>query len=694
MRRGLAWVALLLGVALILTAWSVQAVPGWAAAPGGLLVLLFFWWEKVLTWAERVRGLTAPTAAERPTPSFGSQAAAGEGGQAAAHTGSGDIIQVGRGIGRAEQATYIETQIVQPRSEPRRDLVEGGAAPAARSEVYVPRGIEGRVLQALEQHGLAAIVGLTGPGGVGKTHMALHLAGELQRQGRVKRVFWLTLADREAEDLWADLAAQLGLDIRGLTPAQVQAEVRGRLAEACRERPCLVVLDDARPPHLQNGLLRALLPPRPCLGLVTSRVRTLPVPETFHLNVMTEDQARELLRQVLGAEALEAEPRAVHRLLDLTRRHPLALDVAARRVRQRLREGHPTPVAAFVQQLERLGLPALQADLAVTRVLQLSLEMLPEDEQAAFRALAALDPAGFHLRHAAGLWGLNEAAAEARLERWYDLSLVQRLPQAQPRYRLHDLYHDLALHLLPARGGEDAAFRALAHYLLEEFDRHALDDPDQAPHLATAFPHLARAAAWARARNDGETLARLATVPRNWLRNVYHRWPAWRAWLEAALNLGIPGPGLKANTLQAKGDVLQFQKDLEGAMGHYRQALDLFRQVHDRLGQANTLAALSRLALQQGRDDEARRLLNQAIAMHRAIGDRYSVATDHFNFGLALLNLERPCEALPHLEQALEGYNALNFTALVARTEKLLAEAREACGQQPAREEPGDNAAP
>ncbi len=676
----LRWFLLLLGITLVLAGLFLALAPGWLAAPGGLLVVLFFLWEKVLAWAERLRGLSRGEAPPAASPS----ARSGPQGQAATHTGRGDItqIQVTRGIGQAGQTTYIEQQIVQPPPAPRRDLVEAGAAPTPRSGVYVPRGIEEQVLQALERSRLAAIVGLTGPGGVGKTHTAIHLAYErLLATGRVDRVFWLTLADRAWDDLWADLAAQLGLDIQGLTPVQVQAEVRGRLAAACRERPCLVVLDDVRPHHLKNGLLQALLPPPPCLGLVTSRVRALPLsPQAlFPLDVMTEEQARELLRQTLGEALLQAEPEAVDRLLALTRRHPLALDVAARRVREWHRGGHPQPVAAFVERLKRLGLPALQADRAVTEVLRLSYDLLPPEEQAAFRALAVLDPAGFHLRHAAGLWGLDEAEAEARLEAWYDLSLVQRLPEAQPRYRLHDLYHDLALGLLRQHREEDAAYQRLIRYLLEEFDRHFTDDPDQAPHLATAFPHLARAAAWARARGDGETPARLATVSRNLLRNVYHRWPAWQEWLEAALALGIPDPGLRANTLKAMGDVLQFQDDLDGAMDHYQKALDLFRQVHSRLGQANTLAALSRLALQQGRDDEARRLLHQALEMHRAIGSRYDVATDHFNFAWVLLRLDRPCEAIPHLEQALEILKALGLTALAERAEGLLAEAREAC---------------
>ena len=155
---------------------------------------------------------------------------------------------------------------------------------------------------------------------------------------------------------------------------------------------------------------------------------------------------------------------------------------------------------------------------------------------------------------------------------------------------------------------------------------------------------------------------------------MYHRWDAWRAWLAAARDLGIRDPHLRANTLRAMGDVLQFQDDLEGAMGHYRQALALFEQVGSRLGQANVLAAQSRLALLQGDDARAQDLLAQAVALHQAIGSCYDMATDYFNFGLVLRDLGRADEARPYFLQAAALYDEINLPHYAQQARQLAGE--------------------
>ena len=91
----------------------------------------------------------------------------------------------------------------------------------------------------------------------------------------------------------------------------------------------------------------------------------------------------------------------------------------------------------------------------------------------------------------------------------------------------------------------------------------------------------------------------------------------------------------------------------------------------DRLGQANTLAALSRLALQAGRDEEAQRLLEQAVALHRAIGSTYDVATDYFNFALVLRNRGRPSEARDFFLRAAEGYARIGLESHAEEARRL-----------------------
>ena len=93
-----------------------------------------------------------------------------------------------------------------------------------------------------------------------------------------------------------------------------------------------------------------------------------------------------------------------------------------------------------------------------------------------------------------------------------------------------------------------------------------------------------------------------------------------------------------------------------------------------RLGQANTLAAQSRLALAQGRDKKAYTLLEQAVALHAEIGSRYGVATDYFNFGLVLRNLGRQEEARPYFQKAATIYANIGLENRAQRARQLAEE--------------------
>ncbi len=614
------------------------------------------------------------------------EARARDGGQAAIHTGQGDIVQtqvhgdqvggdkivVGPGsVGKAEQVT------IQAPPRPRPQPAASGPRPT-RGAVYVPRGIEDDILRHLEQGDAVGIVGVAGPGGVGKTFTAQHLAQRLQQQDRVAAVYWVALADRSEEDILLDYAAQCGLDARDWDRAQLLAEIQGHLRARCRQTPVLVVLDDARPPHL--GLLEDLLPPPPCRALVTSRVRRLPLPHTVPLDVMTEAQARALLEALLGAAALGAEPQAVDRLLTLTHRHPLALDVAGRRIREWQQAGYARPIQMFVQQLAKRGLKALHHDRDVAEVLRLSYDLLPRDMQQAFRGLAVFDPQGFTVAEAAGLWRVPENEAHDRLDALVNLSLARPAPPRTdrpdlppvPRYALHDLLHDLARDLLHEAGEKEDAHRTLAEYYLREFDEHYTDDPPDAPHLAHAFPHLARLAAWAEARGDGDLLARLATQPYNWLRNVYHRWNAWRGWLQAALRLGIRDKALKANTLKAMGEVFRFQDNLIQAMAHYQKALALFEAVGDRLGQAYTLKAMGEVFQFQNDLPQAMAHYQKALALFEAVGSRLGQANTLKAMGDVFRFQNDLEQAMAHYRKALALFEAVGSRLGQANTLKAM----------------------
>jgi tetratricopeptide (TPR) repeat protein len=77
----------------------------------------------------------------------------------------------------------------------------------------------------------------------------------------------------------------------------------------------------------------------------------------------------------------------------------------------------------------------------------------------------------------------------------------------------------------------------------------------------------------------------------------------------------------EANTLKAIGDVLQFLKRSTEALQNYEQAIGIYREVGDRLGEANTLQAMG---VVHNKPDEGLKYCRNALDIYRQIGDVYS----------------------------------------------------------------------
>ena len=116
----------------------------------------------------------------------------------------------------------------------------------------------------------------------------------------------------------------------------------------------------------------------------------------------------------------------------------------------------------------------------------------------------------------------------------------------------------------------------------------------------------------------------------------------------------------------------QFRKEMDAALTSYHEALTLYRALGARLGEANVLAALSCLRLD---DDVAlsQQLLEQALVLRQAINDRYGEGADLGNYGIALLQRGRNAEALPYLQRARAVFVELGMAHLVAQMDQLIA---------------------
>ena len=75
---------------------------------------------------------------------------------------------------------------------------------------------------------------------------------------------------------------------------------------------------------------------------------------------------------------------------------------------------------------------------------------------------------------------------------------------------------------------------------------------------------------------------------------------------------------------KAIGDVQQFRKEMQAALVSYEQALELFRAVGDRLGEANVRKAIGLMAARLEQYEAALNLLTEAYELYQSIRDNYS----------------------------------------------------------------------
>jgi non-specific serine/threonine protein kinase len=309
------------------------------------------------------------------------------------------------------------------------------------------------------------LVTLTGPGGVGKTRLALEVASR-RLQRRRGEVWLVDLAARaEPPEVAAETARVLGVGVSaGMTPA-------GALRRYLADRDVLLVFDNCERvvdacAELAAALLsscgnvRILATSRELLavsGETAWRVDPLGPADARRLFV---ERARQRQPGFIPSEAAEA---TIDRICARLDRLPLAIELAAGRVGVQSVEEILAGVEARLGELtggERL---APRHHRTLRAAVEWSYQLLDPDEQQAFRGLAVF------------VGGFDAAAARSvviglsldLLARLVDKSLVAvvRGTAGRTRYRLLDTVHEYAREVLVDRGELDAAReRHLRHF--------------------------------------------------------------------------------------------------------------------------------------------------------------------------------------------------------------------------------------
>jgi predicted ATPase/DNA-binding CsgD family transcriptional regulator len=506
------------------------------------------------------------------------------------------------------------------------------------------------------------LVTLTGPGGVGKTRLALTVLAQLE--GRFAHgVALVGLAPvRDPDLVLRTVARSMGVrEQPGLSDLDA-------LVRALGDQELLLGLDNLEHVVEIAPLLAELLIACPGLSLiVTSRIR-LNVQAEFHVPVpplalpaenprlSTPDLARndsvalfvQRARQVQPDFALDDANRievvAICRRLDGL---PLAIELAAARL------ALLTPAALLSRLDESLRLltggsrdqpPRLRS---LDDAIGWSYDLLDRDERALLRHLAVFF-GGWSIEAATHLERLvpgGHPDVMAGLASLIDKSLLRRMAshdEREPRFTMLETVREFGLRAL-AEAGEDAAARAAhADFILTLAERAEpeLDAANQGWWLnliETEHDNVRAALRWYHERGETERGLRLAGAMRRFWDTRDYVYEG-RAHLPAML--ALPGaedrPAPFAKALGALGELSLWQADVDAADAHFQRALELWREMRNHGEIVETLIWIGYTALESNDVAKAEAVASEAIELARHLDDRHGGAMASFVRAMSL----------------------------------------------------------
>ena len=543
----------------------------------------------------------------------------------------------------------------------------------------VGRAAELAQVEALLLRQDVGLLTLTGPGGTGKTRLALQAAADLLDRFEDGVAFVALAPIREPDLVLPTVAAALGVRDAGARP------LRDLVLDHLRSRRLLLLLDNFEQVLGAAPLVADLLAAVPRLTvLVTSRAvlrlsgeHEYPVPplgvpgpgrpppaeevgrvEAVRLFVERARAARpDFALDAANAPAVAALCRRLDGL-------PLALELAAARVRvlpprallARLSGAHGADFLGLLAGGAR-DLPERQQTLRAT--IEWSYGLLTPGEQALFRRLGVfaggcgLDAAESVASSGTGAGGVAGALPAAGalppvaphvggrlldgLESLVDASLLlqEAAPDGEPRFRMLQTVREFALAHLEAADEEQPVRQAHAAYCvaLAEVAGAALTGGGStgADRLEAEHDDLRAALRWSLDRGDAEVALQLSgALWRFWhIRGYYGE---GRRWLERALATPEPDGARtallawRARALTGAGWLAHYQSDFGTAAARCGESLALCRRLHDRAGTAAALNGLALVTRTGGQYAAARVMYEESLSLLRELDNRPQIA--------------------------------------------------------------------
>jgi predicted ATPase/class 3 adenylate cyclase len=479
----------------------------------------------------------------------------------------------------------------------------------------------------------ARLVTLSGPGGSGKTRLAIESAAELVPEFR-NGVFWVGLAALRDPDLVAETVAQtLG--------------AKDRLAEHIGERELLLLLDNFEQVVEAASELGSLLESCPNLRLLVTSRELLRIRGEVEYPVapLAQPEAIELFCARSRLEPTDDIAELCRRLDNL----PLAVELATAR----------TSVLSPAQILERLsqrldllkgGRDAESRQQTLRATIEWSHDLLTKDEQRLFARLAVF--AGGCTLEAA------EEVADADLDALQSLVDKSLLRHAEERFWMLETMREFALERLEKSGGAEDLRHRHAGYFLEVgerakpelfapsssiwFDRLQAEHDNLRAVLGDAFEH-----------GRADVALRLGgAVWLFWLTRGF--WSEGRRWLESALAAGTESdPHLRFDALWGVGLLALWQGDVERGRAAADELLALAAETDSTWARAVGVQIAGLAAIKRGDWDHATQFHAEAAQLARELGDSWLLGISVQNLGDVALNRGEYERALELFEESL-----------------------------------------
>jgi tetratricopeptide (TPR) repeat protein len=527
-----------------------------------------------------------------------------------------------------------------------------------------------------------ALIVLSGPGGVGKTSLALRWLHAVRHDYFPDGQLYVDLGGfSETGPVDPEEALAWFLHALGVPSEEVPPDLPRRQAlfrSTTADRALVLLLDNA----VSAAQVRQLLPSSPHSAVVvTSRWRLTGLgmdgARIVDVDPLDASESLQVLERAIGAHRLSAEPDAVRELAGLCGGLPIALSLVGARLSSRPRRSLSKEVTVLRDADRRLRSLSLEEGTSVEGIFDVTCSELDARHARAYRLCALHPGAEFGTAVAAVALGEPESETEGLLEDLVEKNLLTEV--ADGRFKYHDLLRLHARRWADESGADDrdtALVRMIRFYLRTAVaatttvlplrpGRGSHHEQSSAPHVD--FPHGGAALSWLEAERANLMSALRTAAEHEWHELAWqlcdsmwalflfrHHYPDWieahRIAITSADRLGDAVP--RAALRNQSGFGLANLGRYDEARAVLSEALRIADESEDLQNRATALSHLGKV--DHGVQDLERALTHYRLALEceERLGRRRGVALAHRRIAEVLLAEDRWQEAVTSLRSA------------------------------------------